>query len=247
LFTVYQGESEFGEGSVVGLLKERSTNKKTGDIPSVTFLPDIEKKPSACLRDGDDKLVCGECPLRKSICYVATAYAPNQMYKSFKAGKYEEVPEEVKNKFKQRFKVVRLGQYGDCACMPKRELAKLFRWLPEVINYTHSWRGRKYLNKFAMASVQSPSEREAAKKLGFRTFRIKRKEDPILPGEILCPGDFYQKNPIQCGKCRLCVVTRKAKDIAVNIHGPKGKVNSFYRLLEKEGTKHGDEREDKSQ
>jgi len=223
---LYKGKSEFGSGNIVVLMKETSTNKKTGNIPSITMLPDIGKKPSRCLKDGDDHLVCGTCTLRKKICYVATSHAPNQMYKSYTKGSYIKLNKETQERVSEQ-EVIRIGQYGDCASVPTKVWTKALKWLPPVLNYTHFWREKPRLHTFALASVHSPEERQEAKALGFKTYRIKNIDDPVLPGEVLCPGDLTKSNPIQCKKCKLCVVSKQTKDIVVNVHGTVGKIRAF--------------------
>ena len=81
--------------------------------------------------------------------------------------------------------------------------------------YSHQWHKVK-VNKSFMASVDSLQEKARANAKGYRTFRVTVKND-LAKDEIFCPSDT-NKN-ITCKTCGLCDGTRKAKNIAILVHG----------------------------
>ena len=91
----------------------------------------------------------------------------------------------------------------------------------ELSGYTHLWRKFPLLSAFCMASCDSEADREDAKALGFRTFRVRGKDDPKLKGEGMCPASEELGKAVQCAQCLLCSGARsKAKaDITIIAHG----------------------------
>jgi len=84
-------------------------------------------------------------------------------------------------------------------------------------SYTHQWETNKEFADFSMASVDNVAEKERAKELGFRTFRVVNDESEIDTDEIMCPN--YTVG-IQCIDCKLCSGNKvKAKNIAIVKHG----------------------------
>jgi len=88
-----------------------------------------------------------------------------------------------------------------------------------VANYTHQWRNRPDLSIIAMASVHNLEEREAARALGFRTYRGLKPDEEPAKGEVYCP---YHTHGVQCVACLLCDGKRgpedKRKDIVIPWH-----------------------------
>jgi hypothetical protein len=83
-----------------------------------------------------------------------------------------------------------------------------------------------------MASVASPQEREEAKRLDWRTFRIRTAEMPVLDGEIVCPATPEGGGMVTCARCLLCNGAGSAKDIVVVAHGSKNKVRKLEQLVQ---------------
>ena len=201
--TVWEGNSEYTGNPISVFITMKSSNIKTGDIPQVTLVPD-NVKPTDSLKNGRDKDVCGNCPLRpihykkhdhKKPCYV-NLRCVNSIDRASNKPQYL---------FNNLFDVIRLGNWGDSASAKKEVILEIVGQAKKVLNYTHAYANQKfsYLKAFTMASVHSVEEKIKANKLGFRTFRtiplacIKLEKD-----EIVCPN--FVNKAIQCKQCKLC-------------------------------------------
>jgi hypothetical protein len=87
-----------------------------------------------------------------------------------------------------------------------------------------------------MASVDTVEEAHAAWLGGWRTFRIRAPQDPLLaldrtPLECVCPASDEAGHRTTCERCQLCRGTdRPARSIAIVVHGkPYSNVAAFYR------------------
>lgn len=72
-----------------------------------------------------------------------------------------------------------------------------------------------------MASADNAQARDAAKALGYRTFRIRTEAQPVAKGEFICPASAEagkRKTCAQCGACNGGTDTRKA-DAVIIVHG----------------------------
>jgi hypothetical protein len=129
----------------------------------------------------------------------------------------------------QHLENVRGGSYGDPAAVPFHVWRTLQAGLAAGTAYTHQWKAFPELASFAMASVDTPQEREEAKALGFRTFRVRSPADPILPRESVCPASAEAGKKTACDLCRACGGhSAKAKvDMVIMAHGGTGKERIF--------------------
>ena len=55
-----------------------------------------------------------------------------------------------------------------------------------------------------MASVDSIEEQIEAQGMGWRTFRVRKAADALMPGEIQCPASKWGGMKTNCAKCLLC-------------------------------------------
>ena len=89
-------------------LKSKTSNEKTGDmIQSWILLQD--EKPNEAHKNGLNRGVCGDCPHsgnRQNSCYVKWFQAPLQVWKAYKAGRYDYFNNSdlklIKNRFSQK-------------------------------------------------------------------------------------------------------------------------------------------------
>lgn len=241
----YNGPSLIDGGPIVGILTgllTPSTNQKTGPMAQVYILRS-DMAPVKAVQTGDDQSICGSCQhrgdvvtndqgLRKNVnrsCYVTLIHGPGVIYRGYEAGSYKQVPVEIAAKALQG-RDVRIGAYGDPGAIPVDIWTSLIRKARSVNSYTHLWREFPVLNTFCMASVDNEQERLDAKALGFRTFRVRRHDDPVMTGEGICPASIELGKAVQCTSCMLCGGNRNTAkaDIVIMAHGT-GKKNFEVR------------------
>ena len=99
---------------------------------------------------------------------------------------------------------IRLGAYGDPAALPIAWLDAVLADCTAVNGYTHQWRRFPDLAAYCMASVETASDRFAARLLGFRTFRVRLEGEPILVGEAGCQASDEAGHKTTCDKCLAC-------------------------------------------
>ena len=89
------GASGLTNDTIATIAIFNSTNRKTGDMIQIYYLPTNEP-PTEAVKTGADESVCGNCKLRPLVakqqdikpCYVKKFHGPSAVYHSFKAGKY---------------------------------------------------------------------------------------------------------------------------------------------------------------
>jgi hypothetical protein len=226
---LYQGPSRIdGKPIAVVLtgLNRKTKNTKTGDMRQLWIMrSDIP--PVDAVTSGDDQSVCGDCPLRpisakrtetpEKVCYVTTIHAPRAIYLSLKRGDYPVMaPSDVPTD-----KPIRIGAYGDPGAVP----TAVWRALPVIAGrtgYTHQWTRRPSLRTLVMASVDSPTQATQARVDGWRTFRVKTADQPLMDGEIACPASAEAGKRTNCASCLLCDGKTGPNDrranIAINVH-----------------------------
>jgi hypothetical protein len=246
-YTVWRGPSRQDGAPIVvvitGLLTA-SANPKTGPMPQVwVFREDV--KPADAVKSGEDESVCNNCPFRPTVrrandpdgfaCYVRADGGVNQVWRSYHNGLYPPI-EPARLASLLKFRRVRGGAYGNLSNAPLW-VSKL--WADNAqkhTQYDHGWPDADPgFAELAMASVGSPEEREAAKRAGWRTFRVKRADEPVLDGERECPAqDKYRAagryvTCHDCGACHGNNGTPGKADIVVDDHGPTSELTKSKR------------------
>ena len=207
-----------------------SENPKTGNMVQVWILP-REVNPVTAVKTGEDDIVCFDCKHRGAngigrTCYVLVHNAPNGIWKAYNRGRYPKLAiEDFKYTFRGR--KIRFGAYGEPVLIP----IDIFRELANVSDgwtgYTHQWAfpGYAVYQPFLMASVDSMAEYEQAKRLGWRTFRVRTEAQELTNREISCPASDEAGHKTTCADCKLCAGSTGAadprKDIAIIVHGSK--------------------------
>lgn len=240
-FTLYKGPSEIDESPIVAIatgLITGADNSKTGPMVQIYFLRS-DMNPLVAVHTGEDKSICGDCRHRGTVitdpetgnrknvgrsCYVTLMHGPRVVYDAFRRGIYPDVPLDQARKLLAG-KTVRLGAYGDPASVPFSVLERALDKVTRMSGYTHLWRQFPKLSAFCMASCDTPEEREEAKALGFRVYRVRAAGEPVLKGEGQCPASNEMGKAVQCAQCLLCGGNRtKAKaDITIRVHGTGAK------------------------
>jgi len=240
---LYKGPSLIDGGPIVAIANafRRSENKKTGTMIQVWIIRE-DKHPAECILDRSDFSICGDCKHRaKEIdgkrakggsCYVNLMYGPFAIYHAYKRGTYQPFELPHLRLFKGRH--VRLGAYGDPAAVPIEVWEAICSVAAGWTGYTHQWRTcDQSLARFCMASVDTPTEYREAKHMLWRTFRVRlTKTAKLAPNEMVCPASDEAGNKTDCEHCSGCSGTRSnRKDVAIVVHGWKGKVKNFKRTI----------------
>jgi hypothetical protein len=234
---LYDGKSEIDGEPIVAIvtgLKKSSNNVKTGGMAQIYILRS-DMHPLDAVHTGADRSICGDCVHRGQIetdpvtgkrrnvgrsCYVTLIHGPRMVYDAYLRGYYESV-EPMRARWLLRDHRVRIGAYGDPAAVPMGIWTKALSQVRKMTGYTHQWRRFPYLADYCMASVDSPAEREAAQALGFRTFRVRGKGEPLLHGEGQCPASAEMGKATTCSDCMLCggLGGPGKADITIQAHG----------------------------
>ena len=231
---------------ITGLAKS-SANEKTGAMLQ-TWILLVDVAPHVAAKDGRDVGICGDCKHRRRClqcgahveacdctdpkwarpCYVLTHNAPRAVWSCFTRGGYRRADEKDLETI--RAGILRLGSYGDPAMVP------IHVWQGVMADrrtgYTHQWRRpeAQALRPYAMASVDSPQEAQEAREMGWRYFRVRRADDPLLDREIACPATPEGGNHKQCADCKACAGNPNGRgaSVAIVVHGASAK--AFSRL-----------------
>ena len=240
---IYSGPSKIDGSPIVAIYLQGSNNKKTGNLSQVYILQaDID--PITANRTGVDFGICGDCPHRGVAdpnkvsglangrsCYVNIVQGPNQIYKAFKAGKYQPTTLDELPAIGQG-EMIRLGAYGDPLAVPSHIFRALLSKAKGHTSYTHA-SGILPDSTLSphMVSADNPQQAQAMHDKGLRTFRViplsqwqDKGRESLLKNEILCPASKEAGNKVQCSDCGLCAgQTIKAKSIAIPAHGTRRK------------------------
>jgi hypothetical protein len=89
--------------------------------------------------------------------------------------------------------------------------------------YSHQWRNPvfKLLMQWCMASCDSEQDYIDAHAMGFRTFRVRADDQPLLAGEFVCPASSEGGKRMLCDRCLACdggIDISKASP-AIIVHG----------------------------
>jgi hypothetical protein len=224
-YIVYRGPSLLdGKPIVVVAITKESKNSKTGNMIQTYILVDNGETPTDNYKSLADESICGDCQHRRGkggACYVNVGQGPTIVTKGIFRGIYPVDLQKASRECSGR--VVRLGTYGDPAAVPKYVWESLLENASGNTGYTHQWKNDRasHVMEFCMASADSEEDRIQAKSLGFRTFRIRVKEEPVLSGEFVCPASEEGGSRKLCVSCKACdggVGTRKG-DPVIMVHG----------------------------
>lgn len=224
-YVIHRGPSLINGKPIVVIAVLGSSNVKTGNMVQTYILPDNGQLPVANAKALEDEAVCGDCKHRRGTggsCYVNLGQGVTVVTKAYLAGKY---PESIRDAMEAcRDRTVRLGTYGDPAAVPVEIWSLLLGYAKGWTGYTHQW-AKSWTNplimKFCMASVDSADEQYQAQSMGYRTFRVRLADQPLLAREFICPASKEAGKRKLCTECKACdggVDTHKANP-AIIVHG----------------------------
>lgn len=233
---IYRGSSMLDGSPIIVIATDSSKNRKTGDLIQTWILRD-DINPIDAVQTGADASICGNCPHRGDgsgkgrSCYVSYFQAPQQVYKTAKSGGYTE--SDSVDMFADR--VIRFGAYGDPAAVPFEVWERIAKVAKGFTGYTHQWENADpRFSGICMASCDSEDDKFRANAKGYRSFRVRGEQDPILPGELVCPASVEGGKRLKCEDCLACGGTRFGKvsvrsNVSIIVHGSKVHVSSYQK------------------
>lgn len=228
-FVFYDGPSLIDGAPIIGIAVLESSNVKTGNMVQ-TYILRADMAPLAAIASGDDASICGDCAhrgdkqtKRARTCYVDVAKSVQSVFAAWVRGAYPQVaPSDGARIVAGR--VVRIGSYGDPAAIPARHWRALIRRATGHTGYTHQWRQwfARGLRAIVMASADSASDRDTARAMGWRTFRVRTADEPLAAREIVCPASPEGGDRRQCITCQACDGAPRGAaqaSVAIIVHG----------------------------
>lgn len=228
-FIFYRGLSPVDGAPIVGIATLKSKNEKTGNMVQ-TFILRADVHPMDAIKSADDASICGDCvhrgdASRKRTCYVDVSKSVSMVYKAFLRGSYADYSHDPSLGAKLlKNRMVRLGAYGDPAMIDVDAWLAILQFSLGWTGYSHQWKQAwaQAHRELCMASADNASERDLARSMGWRTFRVIPINAPMqLVQEIACPASPEGNNRKQCIDCGACdgALKPSAVSIAIVAHG----------------------------
>lgn len=226
-FVFYDGPSMLDGAPIIGIAILESDNRKTGDMVQ-TYILRADEHPVAAIRSGADASICGDCMHRGDgdrarTCYVNVGQSVAAIWGAWMRGAYPLIsPSDGARMLAGR--VVRIGAYGDPAAIPADHWHALIQHAAGHTGYSHQWRKAhaQGLRDIVMASADSEEDRDLARSLGWRVFRVRTAGQPLAAREIACPASPEGGNRRQCIDCQACDgagANASRASVAIVVHG----------------------------
>lgn len=233
---LYEGPSKINGEPIVVIctgLTHASQNSKTGNLISSWILP-TKENPVKAVQSGSDEAVCGSCPARGTYCYVNLAKGgPLAVYETYKRGRYKTATAADLEKFKGR--KLRIGSYGEGTAADYELWETILKFTIGHTAYTHRYEEcDQRFKKIMMASVETEEQMIAARKMGWRTFRNRLANEPLVKGEFMCPASKEGGMRTKCDTCLACDGGSPPKgSVTIVNHGtlPKMYMYTNYRKV----------------
>jgi hypothetical protein len=232
-YIIYRGPSLLdGKPIVVVAITKESKNSKTGNMVQTYIMTDNGLSPVESAKILADESVCGDCKHRRGTggsCYVNLGQGPRSVMDGVMRGIYPDIFYEdadcawgLMDAVKGR--KVRLGTYGDPAAAPAWVWKFLLTGTSGHTGYTHQWRKGKadHVKQWCMASTDTAAETIVAKKLGWRTFRVRAiGSGPEFSHEFICPASEEANKRLTCSTCMACSggINSKQASVTIVVHG----------------------------
>lgn len=188
-----------------------SDNRKTGPMTQLWIMR-TDRHPVQAVSDGTDDAICGACAMRGTgvrgrVCYVRVQHAPAAVFRAFRGGQYRDLSRDPMPRISYllRGHKLRLGAYGDPAAVAYEWWRAILRRTAGWTGYTHHWRTcDRRMAELVMASVDTLQEMQEAGQAGYRTYRVRTTDSPVLKTESLCPASDEMQHRTTCDQCLLC-------------------------------------------
>jgi hypothetical protein len=224
-YVIQESTSPIDGSPIVVILTMSSSNKKTGPMCQVWILR-ADVNPVQAVNTGADVSICGNCPHRKQAdgsrsCYVNVGQAPNSVWKTYQAGKYERDLHVLGAREAVAGRKIRFGAYGDPALIKPLIFRILTNAAAGHTAYTHQWREpwAQWTAGHMQASCDGMADYLEASSRGFKTFAVIPKNGDSYSGK-LCPATA-EGSKVTCLTCSLCDGVKA--DIFVEAHGSGAK------------------------
>ena len=224
-YVIQESTSPIDGSKIVVILTMGSSNRKTGNMCQVWILR-ADVNPVQAVNTGEDYSICGNCPHRKQAdgsrsCYVNVGQAPNSVWKTYQAGKYERDLHALGAREAVKGRKIRWGAYGDPALVNRLTFRVLNNAAAGHTAYTHQWREpwAQWTAGHMQASCDGMADYLEASSRGFKTFAVIPKNGDSYSGK-LCPATA-EGSKVTCLTCSLCDGVKA--DIFVEAHGSGAK------------------------
>ena len=224
-YVIQESTSPIDGSKIVVILTMGSSNRKTGNMCQVWILR-ADVNPVEAVNTGEDYSICGNCPHRKQAdgsrsCYVNVGQAPNSVWKTYQAGKYERDLHVLGAREAVAGRKIRFGAYGDPALIKPLIFRILTNAAAGHTAYTHQWREpwAQWTAGHMQASCDGMADYLEASSRGFKTFAVIPKNGDSYSGR-LCPATA-EGSKVTCLTCSLCDGVKA--DIFVEAHGSGAK------------------------
>ena len=266
---LYDGPSRINGERIVLIATFKTSNEKTGNLIQ-TWILLADKHPIEAINSGEDTAICGSCPLRGVIqkladarnlskaqrkqdpndtvnrergCYVAVQNAPRAIWMAWDKGNYPAYDKAEHGRW-FRGRGLRMGSYGDPVAVPLTTWKPILRLAGKSQpGYTHQWKLRKFQawRNYVMASTHSEAEVALANSKGWRSYRTRKADEPLVDGETACPASEEGNYKHTCESCGACDGSRKVitlgvdkrPNMAIVVHGGDSKITGAVAVIER--------------
>lgn len=224
-FILQRGTSPIDGQPFVAILTLESGNRKTGNMCQVWILRE-DVSPVDAIKSGADVSVCGNCPHRRQAdgsrsCYVNVGQAPLSVWRTYKAGGYQEDLTVADGEKYLKTRKIRWGAYGDPAIIDPVIFHAVNGAAAGHTGYTHQWREAfaQWSRGSLQASCDGMRDYLEASAHGWKTFAVVPKGQAAFSGKQ-CPATV-ENSSAQCRTCALCDGAKL--DVFVEAHGSGAK------------------------
>lgn len=234
---LYDGPSRYNGARIRAYLYLSQGNQKTGRVAGLLIVPAGAIDIRATWQAGENVAVCGNCPHLDGTCYALNGRTPMALRQTLTAAATLEPVANVHQSVahflaRHGIRALRSAVYGDAAALPVdtwyQIQAACTQTRTDVLGYTHghvSGVDVSHLRRTHVLSVESAAEHEAARPLGWRTFRVAPAGTLPGPREFACPASAERGHKLTCGECLACGTRGNefgSRSVLIWDHSPAG-------------------------